>query len=423
MSTSHPVATYWPPFVTDPGPKGYRLGTHRLLEPEATLARLHPLLPAMGITRVANVTGLDTIGIPVVVAIRPNARGLAVSQGKGLDLAAAKVSAVMESIEAHHAEHILAPLILASDEELRRTYRVVDVAQLPRVSDRAFHPRLEMLWIEGFDLLQAEPIWLPHELVHANFTLPFPTGSGCFPMTTNGLASGNHPLEAISHAICEAVERDATAIWLGSPEELVRQTRVDLTSIDDPLCREALARFDQAGVAVAVWEITSNIGIPAFFCGITDRAGDPFRRLHSAGGAGCHPARGIALLRALTEAAQSRLTIISGSRDDVFREDYDEVRNQRTLEQTRLVVAEEQETPRSFRDAPDWDGETFAADVAWELDRLRERGFERVIAVDLTKPEFRLPVVRVVIPGLEGPTQLSTYLPGARALARRRGAA
>jgi len=52
----------------------------------------------MGITRVANVTGLDHVGIPVVMACRPNARGLAVSQGKGLTLDAAKASAVMESI-------------------------------------------------------------------------------------------------------------------------------------------------------------------------------------------------------------------------------------------------------------------------------------------------------------------------------------
>lgn len=76
----------------------------RLVSAEETLARVKPLFPLFGITRVANVTGLDTIGIPVVMVNRPNSRGLAVSQGKGVTLAAAKASAVMESIESWHAE-------------------------------------------------------------------------------------------------------------------------------------------------------------------------------------------------------------------------------------------------------------------------------------------------------------------------------
>ncbi|HSB67827.1 MAG TPA: hypothetical protein VLT62_00645, partial [Candidatus Methylomirabilis sp.] len=52
--------------------KGYRDGTHRLTIPEETLARVRPHLAAMGVTRVANITGLDRIGIPVVMVCRPN---------------------------------------------------------------------------------------------------------------------------------------------------------------------------------------------------------------------------------------------------------------------------------------------------------------------------------------------------------------
>ncbi|TGV60738.1 hypothetical protein EN803_38435, partial [Mesorhizobium sp. M2D.F.Ca.ET.160.01.1.1] len=52
----------------------------------SAIARIRPHWARMGITRVANVTGLDRIGIPVVMVCRPNARSLAVSQGKGIDL-------------------------------------------------------------------------------------------------------------------------------------------------------------------------------------------------------------------------------------------------------------------------------------------------------------------------------------------------
>ena len=63
-----------------------------------------PLAQALGVTRLSNITGLDSIGIPVVVACRPNSRGLATAQGKGIDLAAAKASALMEAVERQQAE-------------------------------------------------------------------------------------------------------------------------------------------------------------------------------------------------------------------------------------------------------------------------------------------------------------------------------
>jgi len=57
----------------------------------------------MGITRLGNITGLDRIGIPVAVAVRPNSRSVSVSQGKGLELAQAMASALMEACEGFHA--------------------------------------------------------------------------------------------------------------------------------------------------------------------------------------------------------------------------------------------------------------------------------------------------------------------------------
>ena len=67
-------------------------------------AAIHPRLGELGITRVANVTGLDNLGVPVVMACRPMARTLSVFQGKGLTLVAARVSGEMEANESFHAE-------------------------------------------------------------------------------------------------------------------------------------------------------------------------------------------------------------------------------------------------------------------------------------------------------------------------------
>ncbi len=375
-----------------------------------------PLSGVLGITRIANVTGLDLIGVPVVVVCRPNSRSLAVSQGKGLDLPAAKVSGLMESVEFYHAERITLPLKFATYDELRFSHEMVDVSKLARLSVSSFTNRLRLLWLEGYDLLQSKHVWVPYELVHMNYTFPLPPGSGCFFMSSNGLASGNHVLEAVSHAIAELIERDADSIWTATGREGQTRTRVDLTTVDDSACREVMEKYELANVAVAVWETTSDIGVPSFRCTIIDRGADTGRPLSAMSGMGCHPTRRVALFRALTEAAQSRLTVISSSRDDVTRHDYDLSQNPDMLARIRSNIIG-QRGSRRFHDAPNFEGDTFEADIEWMLERIRSIGLDSAIVVDLTQVGLALPVVRVVIPGLESVAKAPGYVAGPRAVA------
>ena len=372
-----------------------------------TVERAWRLAPVMGITRIANVTGLDSIGLPVVMVCRPNSRSVAVSQGKGIDLLTAKASGLMESVESYHAETITLPLRLCSYEDLRYTHTVADPWTLPAVRTTYFSGELRMHWAEGFDLLREEPVFVPYEMVHTDFRWPSLPGAGCFVASSNGLASGNHFLEAVSHAICEVVERDAATLWmLAGPRERNR-TRVRLSSIDDATCVQALEKFERAGFEVAVWDLTSDVGLAAFACVIRGRD-ERGHELPAAQGRGCHPARAIALLRALTEAAQSRLTLIAGSRDDIARRDYVPAAD---LNEPSAASA----PAMDFGSVPDNDTETIDEDVEWELSRLRPAGIERVIVFDLSKEAFALPVVRVVVPGLEAPVDHPRYVPGARA--------
>lgn len=410
------------PAATDAIPSGTRKrftqGTHRTEDPAATAARVLALQGPLGITRVANVTGLDCIGIPVTMVCRPNARSLAVSQGKGSSLAAARASGLMEAAELHHAEHIVQPLKLATYNELRFSHGLVAVEQLPRVSISRFHADVGLLWIQGMDLFTSRPLWLPFELVHTNYTLPLPTGSGCFVMSSNGLASGNHPLEAILHGLCEVVERDAGALFRLSPLELQAAHRVALDTVADPECRQVLERYAAAGVMVGAWDMTSDVGIPTFKCAILDGEVNPFRDLGPMEGMGCHPVREVALLRALTEAAQGRLTLIAGSRDDNGRARYGETRSAELVARARSRLAER--ATRPFDATPSLVHPTFEQDVAAVLKGLQRAGVEQAIVVDLTKPEFGIPVVRVVVPGLETYHHVPGYVPGPRALGRLR---
>ncbi len=145
--------------------KAYRRGTHRMVAPSQTLARVRPFMAEMGITRIANVTGLDRIGIPVVMVFRPNSRSIAVSQGKGLDLDAAKASGVMEAVETYHAERIALPLKLGSANDLRASHDLIELDRLPPMPGSRFHRSFQLLWIEGRDLIGGSSLWLPYELV------------------------------------------------------------------------------------------------------------------------------------------------------------------------------------------------------------------------------------------------------------------
>jgi ribosomal protein S12 methylthiotransferase accessory factor len=163
------------------------------------------------------------------------------------------------------------------------------------------------------------------------------------------------------------------------------------------------------------------VGLPAFLCNIAENPGHALLPLYAAEGMGCHPRREIALLRALTEAVQSRLTLISGARDDMFPSEYQRLRDGAAL---RLMWEQVRASPgaRPFSAVPSWSHDSFDEDVALEITRLAAAGMDQVIIVDLTRAEFGIPVVRALVPGLECFVSAARYQPGARALAARQQA-
>ena len=397
----------------EPQPKLFWRGTHRSAAPSETLARVWPHAAAMGISRLGNITGLDRIGIPVAMAVRPNSRSVSVSQGKGLDLPQAMASALMEACEGFHAEEI-GPCRCATHRALARDAAVVEPATVCR-GNRLFDPDRALAWTRGYDLLRREPCWVPAEIVHTDYTLAQP--DGYFLAGSNGLASGNHLIEAVNAALYELIERDGVALWAARPISERAFGGLDLASVDDPDCRALLGKFSAARIAVRVWNVTTDIGVAAFLCEIRDPApADPMalRRFH---GSGCHADRRIALARALTEAAQTRLTYIAGIRDDLSPAEYMETPGAEIGDALLDALAREA-APTAFRGIPSFAADDLTSDLSWALGRLAAAGIARAIAVDLTRPEFAIPVVRLIVPGLEWDPHHPDYLPGPRARAQ-----
>jgi ribosomal protein S12 methylthiotransferase accessory factor len=413
--------------------KYYRSGTHRIRTPDETLADYWPKAQALGVTRLANMTGLDWIGIPVYNAIRPNSRSLAVSQGKGVSPVAAKVSALMESVEYWHAEHVVLPLRSESYQQLARETNVVDVHRLPlrggldSMSDgvretparATIRPDLPLLWVDALDLQADRPIMLPFEMVSLN-KVGINYAQNTFRMDSNGLASGNCRAEAIVHGICELVERDALTLWwqdVQRPSDVAADL-LDPSSVDDQACRELLERLGAAGLDTAVWDVTSDIGIPVYQCCVLERAERVgWRPFGASWGYGAHPATAVALARALTEAAQSRITMIAGSRDDNFPSQYRTQHDPARLASIRQLFFGAPGHAH-FRGRAGVDLDTVDGDLATMLGLLRTAGLDSVVVADLTRPEIGIPTVKVVIPDLEYFSLFIGYVPGRRAQER-----
>lgn len=368
--------------------KRFRRGTHRLVPPEATWERIRPIMRALGITRVADVTGLDDVGIPVHQAIRPASHTLSVSQGKGVTHELARVSAAMEMIELAHAEVVVQPALRGPASEVLDggLYRLRELQLVPGslVSDSVV-----LEWLTGQGVLTRRSVPVPRAYVEVSNVVRREWSPPLFEASTNGLASGNSLDEAALHALYELVERDCISEVEAIPR--AEQPLVDPATVDDPDCCWAMERFRAADNWFEIVDATNNYGLPCF---IVNLWSPWFPVLVS--GSGCHLDPAVAMNRALTEAAQSRLAIISGTRESI-------------PEQVYLLQHVRQERPgppapdrplRSFQGYADEAGERIGDDLERVAVRVRDVTGREPVVVDLGRGFDGIAVAKVVAPGL-----------------------
>lgn len=117
-------------------------------------------------------------------------------------------------------------------------------------------------------------------------------------------------------------------------------------------------------------------------------------------GAGTHVCPEIAVLRALTEVAQSRATqlYVDGTKSTGANMrrvmGYD-----RTKRMNKIWFA--MDAKSSYGDIGAFRSDDFLTDISYVLDELKRVGLDRCIVVDLTREDIGVPVVRVIVPGLE----------------------
>ena len=372
----------------------------RSLAPETTLLYAKQWAATAGISEVSDITDLDVLGVPVYVSVRSQARGEAFTFGKGLRRVDAEVGAYMEALEFFFAEPGIGRVST-------RWGSARDVAGGGHADDAIldFVPLLErevdldgsLLLASARDLENGDACAIPAELIY------YYPASGCgqslFGSSTNGLASGNTVLEASIQALLELIERD---IW---SFEFVRcaSRLVETASLPENV-REIVDRAERNGLQLKVRTIPNDYGMP-FFAAFVFDLNNPSRKTFN-GGWACDLDRDRALVRAVTEAAQSRVAFIHGgrkiptSRAAGFSLDAQQ-REAKLVRQHMLGVSDPRQQTL-LTDIPDL---AVAGTLQQKLDavieRLRRVLKEPIYRVVFTPPESPLQVVRVVVPLLE----------------------
>jgi len=372
--------------------KVYRDGTHRAREPEETLRWIEPKTAVAGITRLANITGLDRIGIPIFSAVRPTAAEGAISvySGKGLTETLAKISAIMEAFERYSAEFRNEKTVKGNYNQISKEFNALDPESLILPRDLPYNDDVVLRWVWGFDILNGEEILVPVSAVYHPYT-PL-SDLHIFRTNTNGLASGNTIEEAILHGLMEVIERDAWSL----AELSKRGGRVIRT--DSPVIMELMEKFRRAGVEILLRDITSDLKVPVV-AAVSDDVVLKDPALLTIG-FGAHPEPEVACIRAILEVAQSRLVQIQGAREDTIKA---EIMRRAGYERMKRINRHwfENDEEIELKELPGFSNEDIKEDIEFTLRSLRKRGFERVIVVDLTRKELEVPTVRVIVPGLE----------------------
>ena len=143
-------------------PKVFGHGMHRVVPPAETLNRVKPIAKKAGVTRLADITGLDRIGIPTYSAVVPKSGDLlSVYNGKGATRADAACGALMEAIERQSAINLQRKTIKASYAALSRREAALDPGTVTLKPNSEYSKRRSVHWIDGYDLCSERLVKVP----------------------------------------------------------------------------------------------------------------------------------------------------------------------------------------------------------------------------------------------------------------------
>ncbi len=363
---------------------------------ENTLSDLNALKSTLGITRVADITGLDCLQIPIVSAIRPASRHISVAMGKGASLEQAQVSALMEALEGYAIEKPLPVSFTGSFLALQPTEAVINPEMFN--TGQFSKPQLQQFsldWVKAKEWFTGEVCHIPHCLTCIDSTRN-DEAYAYFQVSSNGLAAGNTPCEAICHCLLEVIERHAFANWRQKADTDTEHL-LNLANIQDAN-QNLIQKILKADLNLKIWDIQleDQLPIPAFHVAMEDK--NVIRSLGIATGTAAHIDKAQALTGAICEAVQSRLALISGMRDDIFPEFYAQIQK----DDLTTIKARKKNGMLDYANIQEKQGiTTYDEALVFLKQSLKALGIEQIFIIDHSDKALKFPVIQMIIPGFD----------------------
>lgn len=362
----------------------------KVLAPEETVRRFRETLARIDLDVLDRTERIDNgrLDIPVFMSYcAPDAAALTGTRkqmGKGATPAQAEASAVMELAERFSF------FGFAADDRRFRNAKWSDVRDralsfdriaqsvhddgADREAVREIFAEIPMRWAEAYSLTRKTPVLLPFDWF---FTIN----------EFNGSCAGNRPEEALCQGLCEVVERHVSA---RVSRERLPVPGIRPESSTDPVARELLAKYEKAGVRVALSDMSLDTGVPTVGALAWDPSTFPDRsEIVWTAGTAASPEK--ALIRALTETAQLGGDFNTGA-------NYLASGLPKFADPASADFLARPERMVGIDELPDLSDANFRVELERMVAVLSERDME-VLALDVTHPTLETPAFYVAVPG------------------------
>ena len=402
-------------------------GSYRRLTPQQTIDTYgHHVSKRTGvveqlrrITNEASVLHVVESGVNLAVARKgSNICGFRQSAGgKGTSAEQARAGALAEAIERYSAAYTgEEPTIVATANDLGADAvdpRTITLFSENQYAEREkwnaehkgmhkvaveFDPSVEMEWSPIWSLTQGKRMWIPTPFLFYLYGGKYPR-NGCN-ADSNGNAAGTSIEDAILQGFFELVERDAVATWWYNR---IERPAADIDAyrehFNEPYLDEVREYYaSELDRDLWVLDITSDLGIPSFAAASMARSGNPRMLL----GFGAHRDPRGALLRSITEMNQM-LGMIPALEHDHPAPEHPGLAPEIAWWQLPSLDEHPYVFPHGNPVGPTAHAHDWTTDGKDNVERvaalLQGQGMDLHVA-NLTHPDIRMPVVKVMVPGM-----------------------
>ncbi len=370
--------------------KGFTLDQDKAITPQQTVKRFRERLKSLNLDILKDTVRIDSgrLDIPVFFSrCGKDARaiiGTKKQMGKGATPSQSEASAVMELAERFSFFSFYKdPENFFTDQHQNLGSRAIPFELIARsVHDdsdeldisRKIFEKLPLKWTMAYNYTRQEDMLVP---LNWFYTIN----------EFNGPCAGNVASEALLQGICEVVERHVSA--LVSHQEL-RVPAIRPDSAKDPMVKEMLSKYANAGIKLFLSDFTLEMGIPTVGVMAYDPTTFPQKsEIVWTAGTTPHPEK--ALSRALTEVAQ-----LAGDFNSNANYVASGLPKLRSLEAAEFITHPKEEC--NISDLPDLSSGNIKTEVENCIATLAEKNYE-VIAVSTEHEKLQIPAFYTIIPG------------------------